>query len=336
MAWKGGWGRKHPAPIIPEDYELDKDARYPGTVINYYKWQGYGFIQPEQQGLVPADKVWVHWSNIQTADRFPFLVKDQKVEFGLMKWTGGPSSAPTSSLRAKTVSDVGGAMIAVQEQVDAEKKEFLGHQTLRYTGTLKFYVPTMGYGYVAVDDGFEIPDEVPKELRVEEPEVNCAGRRPTAFMENTPVEFGIVKNRKGQYMVYNMTMPGGSALTKANLEHRNPTGEQTFRGTISFFHWRQSWGLIVPESLELLPPNVQQALSDQQQKSVEKAKSKETPEGEAKPPPEQALYFTKADVLKGTSLKQDEKVSFKAYTDDKGAGAFDIAVDEVVATVVVD
>jgi cold shock CspA family protein len=328
MAWKGGWGRKHPAPVIPEDYVVDKDARYPGTVINYYKWQGYGFIQPDQQGLVPADKVWVHWSNIQTEDRFPFLIKDQKVEFGLMKWTTGSKTAPTSSLRAKTVTEVGGEMIAVQDKVDGEKKEFLnGHQALRYTGTLKFYVPKMGYGYVAVDtEGAEFPEEMPKELRVEEPEVNCGGRRPTSFMENTPVEFGIVKNRKGQYMIYNMTMPGGNALTKAALEHRLSQGEQTYEGTISFFHWRQSWGLIVPDSLESLPPSVQQALKDQQQKSLEKAKAKESPEGEAQPPPEQALYFTKSDVLKGVSPKKDAKVTFQAYTDDKGAGAHSVAV----------
>jgi len=325
MAWKGGWGRKDPAPTIPEDYEIDKDARYPGTVTQYHKWQGYGFIKPDQDGLVPSDKVWIHWSNIQTDDRFPFLVQDQKVEFGLMKWTSGPSNARTSSLRAKTVTDVGGSMIAVQEKADAEKKEFVGAQSMRYGGILKFYSPMKGFGYVTINDGHELPDDVPKELRVEEPEVNCSSRRPTVYIENTPVEFGIVKNKRGQYMVYNMTMPGGSPLTKANLEHRSSSGEQTFRGTISFFHGWQNWGLIVPESLESLPPNVQQSLRDQQQKSIEKSKSKQTPETEAKPPPEQALYFTKLDILKGTSLKKDTKVSFKAYTDDKGAGAFDIA-----------
>ena len=29
-------------------------------------------------------------------------------------------------------------------------------------------------------------------------------------MENVDVEFGIVKNKRGQYLAYNMTMPGGA------------------------------------------------------------------------------------------------------------------------------
>merc|ERR1719424_2680331 len=90
-----------PVPTIPEYYVIDKDGRYPGTVISYQKWHGYGFIQPDQAGLVPEDKLWVHWSNIQTEDRFPFLTKDLKVEFGLMKFVTGRDKWETTSLRTK-------------------------------------------------------------------------------------------------------------------------------------------------------------------------------------------------------------------------------------------
>lgn len=314
------WPKKS-VPSLPKDYVVDKDARYPGTVISYAKWQGYGFIKPDQDGLVPEDKVWVHWSNIQTEDRFPFLTKDMKVEFGLMIWTSGKGEWEKTSLRAKTVTEVGGAAIAVQEKVDAEKKEFLdGKQQERYAGMLKFYVPRQGYGYVTLDSQLKdaAGEEVPKELRVEEPEVNCGGKRPTTFIENQKVEFGIVKNKKGQYMIYNMTLPGGTPLSKANLENRQLQGDQEFRGTISHFHWRQAWGFIVPETTSFLPPNVQQALTKQQEEAKEKSKKEEGPS--------QVFYFTKADVANGTNLKSDTKVVFKVYLDDKGVGAYDVAV----------
>jgi len=299
---------------------VDKDARYTGTVTSYAKWQGYGFIQPDQADLVPGDKLWVHWSNIQTDDRYPFLTKDLKVEFGLMKWVTGRGQWETTSLRAKMVTNVGGAAIALQDQLDAEKKEFLGSQSQRYKGMLKFYVPKQGYGYVAIDEGLSLGEDAPKELRVEEPEVNCGGKRPTSFMENTPVEFGIVKNKKGQYMVYNMTMPGGVPLSKANLEHRELQGAQTFRGTISHFHWRQGWGFIVPETTSFLPPHIQQALVKQQEAAKAKSKKEEMPT--------QVFYFTKNDVARDVNPKQDLKVVFKAYLDDKGVGACDVSLAE--------
>jgi len=308
-------------PSIPEDYVIDKDAVYTGTVVTYQKWQGYGFIQPDQAGLVPEDKLWVHWSNIQTEDRFPFLTKDMKVEFGLMRWTRGKGEWQATTLRAKKVTEVGGAPIAVQEAADAEKKEFLESQSKRYTGTLKFYVPKQGYGYVTVDDGNSLDESVPKELRVEAPEVNCAGRRPTGFLESTAVEFGIVKNRKGQFNVYNMTLPNGVPMTKANVEHRETPGDQTFRGTISHYQPWQGWGFIAPENASLLPPHIQQALAKQQ--AAAKVKSKKDEE------PAQVFYFTKADVSKGCNAKKDMKVIFKVYLDDKGAGACDVtAVEE--------
>eukprot|EP00929_Paragymnodinium_shiwhaense_P045023 TRINITY_DN23057_c0_g1_i3.p1 TRINITY_DN23057_c0_g1~~TRINITY_DN23057_c0_g1_i3.p1 ORF type:complete len:120 (+),score=20.96 TRINITY_DN23057_c0_g1_i3:68-427(+) len=96
MGWGGygkgwGWGKGSGMPrksalAIPEDHVIDKEARYTGTVSTYYKWKGYGFIKLSQEGVVPHDTIFVHWSNVQTDDRFPFLVKDAQVEFGLFKW----------------------------------------------------------------------------------------------------------------------------------------------------------------------------------------------------------------------------------------------------------
>jgi len=315
--------QKKDYPSIPDDYVVDTEARYTGTVTSYAKWQGYGFIVPEQAGLVPADKLWVHWSSIHTEDRFPFLTPDLKVEFSLMKWKNGKGDKAKTTLHAKHVTAVGGGFLAVQDKADAEKKEFLnGSQSLRYTGTVKFYNVRQAYGYVTIDDGFSLGDDVPKELCVLESEVNCGGKRPTTSFEKIPVEFGIVKSKKGdKYMVYNMTMPGGAPLSKANLEHRQTQGDQSFRGTVSYLNWFQRWGFIVPETASFLPPHIQQALTKQQEEAKAKNKKEDATVG-------QVFYFTMSDVARGIKLSKDMKVVFKVYLDDKGVGASDISLAE--------
>merc|ERR1719476_75332 len=135
------------------------------------------------------------------------LSKEMKVQFNLKK----EQSKGQSTIRACNVSLPGGAAVSVQDDEDS-KKTYVGGQNLRYTGTLKFYIPKRGYGYVTIDDGYELDADVPKELRVETSEVNAGGGQP-AYMKDEQVEFGIWKTKKGQYKVYNMTAPGGTVLS---------------------------------------------------------------------------------------------------------------------------
>mmetsp|Transcript_113089 Transcript_113089/g.241381 ORF Transcript_113089/g.241381 Transcript_113089/m.241381 type:complete len:319 (-) Transcript_113089:137-1093(-) len=317
MAWtggKGGWYGSRPPPTVAEDFEISADAKFSGTVVNYYKWHGYGFITVDQQGIIPQDKLYVHWSNIQTQDRYPFLVKDQKVEFGVMKWKtrGG------TTLRAKTVTNPGGQVVANQDAIDAEKKTFVGSQQLRYTGMLKFYNPARGFGYVAMDDGYQLDEPVPKELRVELSEVNCGGKRPQRMMENTPVEFGIVKNKAGHFLAYNMTMPGGVPLLTENLEGRQVLQGQIYKGVITNYNWKQGWGFIAVDASVPLPPAVQQKIVEMQESA--KARGKTVQEGAV-------LYFRKPDIDRALKADKDVKVRFQLYVDSKGAGACDVVED---------
>jgi len=317
MAWqkgsgKGAWYGSRPPPTVPEDFQVDPDAKFTGTVVNYYKWDGYGFITLDQQGILPQEKVYVHWSNIQTLDRYPFLIKDQQVEFGVMKW----KTRSGTTLRAKTVTLPGGQAIANQDAVDAEKKTFVGGQMLRYTGTLKFYSPQRGFGYVAMDDGYQLDETVPKELRVEMSEVNCGGKRPQRQMENIPVEFGIVKNKAGHFLAYNMTMPGNIPLLTENLEGRQVLQGQIYTGVITNYNWKQGWGFITVDAGLPLPPAVQQKIVEMQESA--KARGKTVTEA-------QVLYFRKPDVDRALKADKDIKVRFQLYIDSKGAGACDVS-----------
>lgn len=334
MGWGGygkgwSWGKGSGAPkktslAIPEDYEVDKEARYKGTVSTYYKWKGYGFVKLAQEGVLPHDTVFVHWSNIQTDDRFPFLVKDAEIEFGVFKWTEGWGTNRTPTLRAKHVTQTGGSKVSVQDEMDAEKKSFVGAQNFRYTGKLKFYNPQRGFGYVTVDEGFQYPEgeTVPTELPVEESEINCGGKRCRTRLVDLKVEFGIVKNRKGKYFAYNMTLPGGSPLLKENVEHRVRVGDATYEGTINFFSGRQGWGFITPADGVTLPPEV--VKKTEEMVAAAKAKGKNVRE-------ENALYFIKSDVDRSCRPAKDMVVTFKVYTDDKGAGACDVVAKEVAS-----
>lgn len=300
--------------FVDDDFAVDPAARFAGTVAFYSKLKGYGFVELDQKGFVPNDTIFVHWRNIQSEDRFPFLYKGIVVEFGILKW----KEQGKTTLRAKEVSMAGGVAVSLQDKVDAEKKTFVGGQDLRYTGTLKFYNPKQGYGYVAIDAGYAVGADVPAELRVERSEVNSGPASP-GWMQDLKVEFGIWKTTRNVCKVYNMTLPGGMPVTTAALEHRAPLGGQTYRGEVTMWNWKQGWGFVKPDASVPLPPAVVEKLAEQTQVATEKATSKgKTCSGE------QLLYFRKVDVPMGTRLQKGSQVMFQLYTDDKGAGASQI------------
>merc|ERR1719172_254361 len=120
-----------------------------------------------------------------------------EVEFSVEKTRHWQTNLMT--LRASNVTMAGGLNVAVQDDIDAQEKDFVGGQHLRYTGTLKFFNPRLGFGYVTMDQGYDVDASVPSDLRVETMEVNSGGRRPLP-MQNIAVEFGIWKDeRRGKY-----------------------------------------------------------------------------------------------------------------------------------------
>mmetsp|Transcript_68430 Transcript_68430/g.190877 ORF Transcript_68430/g.190877 Transcript_68430/m.190877 type:complete len:385 (+) Transcript_68430:92-1246(+) len=308
----GRWGGKK-APALPKDFEFDGEARHMGTVTNYSKFKGYGFIKPDEEGLVPGGKpLYVYWKSIKSDDRFPSLQKDMQVEFGLArKRVEGAKGSFT--LCAKQVSLPGGGQVAVQDEVDA-KKNFVGGQHLRYSGTLKFFNPKTGFGYITLDEGYDVPEAMPKEIRVETAEVNAGGRQPQR-LKDVAVEFGIWETKKGAYKAYNMTLPGGSPLTMDALEHRQVVPRRTFKGKIVLWYWKQGFGYIEPAATPALPANVTAKLSETEKALKSKGTEQQHP---------RALYFRRGDLQKGFRAERDAAVSFQVYTDDKGAGACEI------------
>jgi len=306
----GGVARKAPQSV-PETFQVNPDARYTGSVRIYKKFSGFGFVELNQKNVVPGDSVYVNWRSIQTEDRYPQLVQGMEVELSLMKVKDKRSGVWT--LKSKTVTMPGGAAIAVQDDIDAQKREFVGGQHLRYTGQLQFFSPKRGFGWLTMDDGYALTEPVPKELRVDLPEVNAGGRQPPG-MKDVAVEFGIVKTRKGGYKGYNMTLPGGIPMTQEGLEHRVVLGSRTFTGTVEMYLWRKGFGFIKATQGQAFPPNVVAKMKQMQEESAKRGKTMN----------EGALYFRKDDINFGVQVDQGQQVSFKVYTDDKGVGACEI------------
>jgi len=314
----GGQGWPKPAPTVPSGFEVDADARYAGTVEFYSKLKGYGFIEVTEKGVVPDDRLFVQWRNIQSEDRFPFLVKGLEVEFGVMKWRD-PSQRNQVSLRAKTVTLPGGGSVHLQDEIDAAKKTFIGGQEIRYTGTLKFYNPRSGYGYITVDPGYMVEgSSVPSELRVERSEVNAGGKQPQ-WMQNLAVEFGIWTTSRGVPKAYNVTLPGGIPITQAALENRQAVGGQTYRGEVRMWHGQQGWGFIKADASVPLPPHVQAKLAQQTEAAQQKAQSRGKQGSD-----EELLYVRRTDVAPGVKLQRGSQVMFQLYVDDRGVGATDV------------
>lgn len=317
----GGWsapakgkGKGKAPPSLPAGFEVDPTVRYTGTVSFYHKWKGYGFIELAEKGVVPQDRIFCHWRNIQSDDRFPFLVKDLEVEFSMVKYQD-KLRWNIQTVRADSVSLVGGTAIAMQDDVDAQEKQFVGGQHLRYTGNLKFFNPRIGFGYVTMDEGYDVEPGVPTEMRVETTEVNAGGKRPLP-MQNLAVEFGIWKTARGGYKVYNMTLPGGHPLTQDALENRITMGTQAYTGKIAIWNWRNGWGFIRADQHVMLPPRVTTKLQQQQQAAAARGRKVSLDD--------KMFYFRRADCLAGTQARKDMEVSYQLYIDDKGVGACEV------------
>lgn len=309
---------KESMSTVPANFEIDPDARFTGTVDFYSKLKGYGFIEVAQKGVIPEDRIFVQWRNLQSEDRFPFLVKGLEVEFSVMKWKD-PMHRGQVSLRAKAVTLPGGGSVHLQDEIDAAKKTFIGGQELRYTGNLKFYNPKAGYGYITVDPGYTVEGAtIPTELRVERSEVNAAGKQPQR-MQNLAVEFGIWTTSRGVPKAYNVTLPGGTPLTQSALENRQAVGGQTYRGEVQMWNWRQGWGFIKADASVGLPPNVQAKLTQQTQAALQKAASKGRQGSD-----EELLYVRRTDIAPTVKLQKGMQVMFQLYVDDKGVGACEV------------
>mmetsp|Transcript_32275 Transcript_32275/g.77343 ORF Transcript_32275/g.77343 Transcript_32275/m.77343 type:complete len:321 (+) Transcript_32275:51-1013(+) len=306
----GGRPKAKPAPKkaqkaddrVDLNFQVDESKRFAGKVLFFDKRRGFGFVKPEEDGVVPENKLMVHWSAITSTDSWPYLYKDLDVEFNIVKKEVSKGTA--AILRADKVSGPGGAPLSCDA---GEEKEWLENATARYSGEVKFYNSKSGFGWAILSSPVGDVSEV-KLIREE-----VAGGEAVPLGKGLKVEFGVFKKEKGTMTAHNVTLPGGAPVTRDIGEGREEHGPAEFTGEIQWYHARNGIGFLVPADFDALPKAVQDKSTEAAQKHANKTQ-KESFEG---------LTFRRRDLADPTGplLASGTKVKYTVYTDNYGAGA---------------
>lgn len=293
---------------VPKGFKIDENERYTGTVTRWMRSRGFGFVKLSKE-ISGVGEVMAYWKEIQSDDRWPCLQKDMTVEFGLKQ--------QRNELRAKEISLPGGEPIAVQESREDNFEYVGGDKNMRFLGNVKFFDFSKGFGYVKLQEGYDIPKDVPPEFRINRDEINADGA--VRLGKDMEIEFGITKNKKGVYGAFNVTLPGGEAVSRAVVEGRELVGNKTFEGEVTLWSFQGGWGWIKPDNPGALPAAAKKAIKEDHEKRAKKAEKKGKKEVST-----EAIYFRRGDMKTGGRVSKGNKVSFKVYTDKQGVGACEV------------
>merc|ERR1719217_1651273 len=106
-----------------------------------------------------------------------------------------------------------------------------------------------------------------------------------------------------------MTLPGGMPITLDAVDNRQVVPNQSYTGEIEYDGWGKRHGYIKMAPGAALPPHVTAKLQEMNKEAQEKGRS--FTDG--------LIYFNKDDLEKGFWPKKEDKVTFKVYTDNRGA-----------------
>jgi cold shock CspA family protein len=299
---------------VAEDFEVDSDARYAGKVDYFDRKGGYGFIAADEEDIIPGNRVMVHWREIKSEDRWPYLYKGLEVEFGLKKLKS--KDRKSWELKATEVTQIGGEPFNLCEESD-KNREFCGDKNTRYTGAVKFFDNVRGFGYMTLEDGYDIPSDIPSDLRISREELNIEEKSVPRLRAGMECEFGIVKSVKGTWSAYNITLPGGEPLNDKVVQQREESSKK-LSGKIAFWKADDNFGYIIPDNLNQLTKDQRAKLKESTEKHTKKN------EKQGKEACQEMLYFHKKDRANSGRMHRNDEVTFKVYTDYRGIGCYEV------------
>merc|ERR1740121_1533174 len=102
---------------------------------------------------------------------------------------------------------------------------------------------------------------------------------------------------------------------KVDAENRQEGDGMVYPGTVANYNIRAGWGFILPDDPTGLPEDVTAAIDAAVAEAQAKGKNVDNAN---------LIYFRKPDLAEGTKVEKGGAVEFMVYTDDKGAGAYNI------------
>jgi len=185
------------------------EERSTGTVLEFDARRGFGFILPEGEDD-QTKKIFCHWKQIQTEDRWPQLSEKLVVEYTLKKDDKG-------KLQAEDVTMIGGDKISIG---DVDNKNYNMDQ--KYKGKVNFYDRLKGFGFIIPEETIEWSGEtVDKEKGIYVPrEEIITEDEPPALNNGMKVEFYVYKSDKGLAAGHVSAVGGGKIVFKNTGQKR--------------------------------------------------------------------------------------------------------------------
>lgn len=169
-----------------------------GTVDRFYAKSGFGFIKGKN-----GAKLFAHWSNITSSDKWPRLEKGEVVEYT----SGEDEKGRTCAL---DITFEGGVEANHGDETKSLSK-------FRVTGVVKFFAKK-GYGFISLNKAITWPSKMPagSDIYVSREELDMAEESRVSLWKGMEVEFNVYQpddKEKGTLAAANVTAPGGESLT---------------------------------------------------------------------------------------------------------------------------
>lgn len=204
------------------EVEVDESTRYQGSVKDYSRRRGFGYILPDGEEDKRENRIFVHWKQIESDDTWPALDQDQKVEYYKGKKLRGRQKDKPIACK---VTLPGGAKVAANSG-----RTYLD-KSQRFQGVVKYWNQEKGFGFLTLENDISVGGTdfaAAKDVYVPIDEI-VTDDEPPALKLKDEVEFTVYKTDKGSGAA-SVTKQGGEKYTYPVADRPKGFGKRRQQG----------------------------------------------------------------------------------------------------------
>lgn len=192
---------------------IDESVRFQGTVSRWDNRRGFGYIIPEGKG--ETDKVFALWRQIESSDEWPALKEGLVVEYYIGKKEGAKRKSQ-QKFAAKITLEGGNPVTLALDRTYPNRAQ-------RFSGTIKFFDPRKGFGFVLPSADFTFDGTAFKtgegNIHIAREDIKTTANIAPSLKKGTEVEFTLYKtsDEKKGYSAADVTKPGGAQFAEEDL-----------------------------------------------------------------------------------------------------------------------